>query len=233
MVIRCHHDQRFEAALARPAPGLESVATGVDRRNGRDRRNNPSTTGCCQAVTGKYRWRHWSDARPRSTAACRSRRPAIPSHPRPATNRQSAPRCRRRFAGRLDFSAAQLRQESDKADRRRRRTRTASPATSAARNSRRRGFGFAALVGVIMVRSPKSCDDGRSLSLLIGKFHSERFETESDSFSPEHFWSPPGGRTFIGRFPRQSMSASVANSVRREAQAVIAAISTACAASTR
>ena len=42
-----------------------------------------------------------------------------------------------------------------------------------------------------------------------------------------------GVLTRLARCDAQSMSSSVANSVRREAQAVIAAISTACAASTR
>ncbi len=37
VIVRGHHDQRLEAVLARPAPGLDGVAEGVDAPSGRDR----------------------------------------------------------------------------------------------------------------------------------------------------------------------------------------------------
>ena len=97
VVVRRHHDQRLEAALARPAPRLGRVAARIDGRAVEIDAAARAATGC-RAASGKCRSRHWSDARPRSTAACHSRRPAIPSHPTRATSRRSTPRCRRRCA---------------------------------------------------------------------------------------------------------------------------------------
>ena len=103
VVVRGHHDQRLEAALARPAPGLRGIAAGVD--GGAVEIDAAAQQRLVvRQRAGNVAGRRWSDARRRSAAACRSRRPAIPSRRRPATSRRSAPRCRR-HCGRASISA--------------------------------------------------------------------------------------------------------------------------------
>ena len=95
MIVRRHHDQRFEAALADPAASLGGVAAGIDGGAVEIDATAEQLTGC-PATCGRYRSRHWSGARRISTAVCHSRPRAIPLRPTPATNRRSTPRCRRR-----------------------------------------------------------------------------------------------------------------------------------------
>ena len=150
MIVRGHHDQRLEAALMDPAPRLGGIAAGVDGGTVEIDATAEQRL-VVAAANGKCRWRRWSDARRRSTAACHSRRPAIPSRRTPATSRRSEPRCRRRLRpawSRRRATATEIRRS-----RPRRATNSIAASTgttrSAARQARRRGacIGYRRLAG--------------------------------------------------------------------------------------
>ena len=115
VVIRRHHDQRFEAALVRPAPRLRRVAAGVDGGTveidaaaqqrlvvGQRARN----------VAGRVGRMHAGDQQPLAIAAGQQFH-RIGNPRRAAGQHHDAVG----VAVRLDFGAAQLREKADEADR--------------------------------------------------------------------------------------------------------------------
>ena len=220
VVIRCHHDQRLEAALAHPAPGLRRVAAGIDR-------------GAVE-IDAAAQQRLVVGQRTRNIAGGVGRVHAGNQQPLAEACGQQFHRVRdpRGAAGQhhdavgvafgLHFGAAQLREKAyepgrrcHEGDRQRGDDRGAQPPFR--RGHRRVRRSIVGLPAHAMPRFPSRPKSGRLKS-----------EPKSRTFSHEV-------ESGLVQLPsrRQSMSSSVASSVRRDAQAVIAAISTACAASAR
>src|ERR1700722_757646 len=121
------------------------------------------------------------------------------------------------MALRPDFTAAQLRQEADKADRRADEQHPQHRDDGGTQRApRRSGRRFRRFIVELQAHAKLVILPRASLVSL------ERFKTK---------WSPHPA--VLSHKPGQSMSSSVGNSVRREAQAVIAATMPPCAASTR
>ena len=209
MIVRRYHDQRFEVAFMRPAPCLRGIAAGVD--GGiveidaaiEQRLALRHGTGDFAGAAGRM---HPGDQQPLAVARGQQFHRVRDARGAARQNDDAVGP-----AFRLHLDTADLGQERNEADRRHDERDRHDGNGCRVDASRRR-----------IERRIRRCIVGVRSHAMAGKRSSPRRDFRRFS-----------GEVETVSLTYHSISSSVANSVRRDAQAVIAAIITACTASTR